>query len=677
MGTPLPKSDRNSQLQRRSIIFFQEFLPVELFVFRDERVDDAGVDGSLEILMDGCYTNMRAQVQLKSNEKKNSRKDGVVTLPIETSNFNYLLNGSLGLYVLYVEETRELFYAWATEENYRRIKISSDWRDQKDISIPLQEMNKFAIQNIYEKIRLQAELHRKILESLAHSPTNDNISIAINPNSLESENSVEVEALLISSGMTLVAIGYSNLVLKKLGLVSQKASTEARFKLIGAYANYSTGRYQSALGAVADAIISNELEEEDQRFAERIHLSCQTNLGIITTEQYFQEMDAIAKVDESLSIEIELQKLIDKSRSQIDRDEEISQQIQQIKERVTTSEIFSENLKLAVRIKHLEVMGFDAVREILSEIFKAGARRDSQIFVPLIDQALDLKKVFDGFEEWNKESSLLLEDANNANNKIFVADALSTKAFITLMGLISNIAFIEFEGLSLDLSIIQNEVLLILGWCEKAQNIYKQANMLEGEVRNQLIMAQAFEALGQLESAKNLAQGVISKAKSLGYKRHIKTANEIISGETLFSKRLQSVRETIRRKKADEYDSSVLETDKDIEDFTDFFMETYKIPQERRKHVEMESLCMRDIAREKTQWCQHINIHQNLTHTFSPTTLYAEDPNRRVICSKFDYYVDKSSPDWLELIKDFKATYCFNCSSREPTSDKDCVAKNG
>jgi hypothetical protein len=70
---PLPKADSQSQQERKSIVSFQSFLPEDRFVFRDERITDAGVDGSLEILIEGSYTNMRAQVQLKSQQKKDAR----------------------------------------------------------------------------------------------------------------------------------------------------------------------------------------------------------------------------------------------------------------------------------------------------------------------------------------------------------------------------------------------------------------------------------------------------------------------------------------------------------------------------------------------------------------------------------------------------------------------------
>jgi hypothetical protein len=664
---PLPKADENSQLQRQSIVSFQKVLPVHQFVFRDERVDDAGVDGSLEILVDRCYTNMRAQVQLKSCEAKKARQDGVVTLPIEASNVNYLLNGPLGLYVLYVKETNELFYEWAADENRRRVIINSDWKSQGEISIPLQVLDEIAIQNIYDRILREARLHREILEALAHAPTNDNISVSISPETLASENSVEIERVLSSTGMTLVAAGYSKLVIEKLNLVSHNAALKPRFNLISAYAYYSTGRYQLALGSAAEALISNSLQEKDKRFAEKIHLACQTNLGIITSEQYFQEMADKTTKDELLYAEVKLQRLVEKLRSQTRRDKETFDEIKELKNKIINSKKSSNSLKLEVRIKCLEAMGFDAVREIFSEMFKSIVKRDSQITFSFIDQVSDLQSAFVEFEEWNKEATFIMQDAINVGHPVFVADALSTRASISLMGLTSKIAFMEFENLSLEQSAIQDYMLLILDWCEKSQKIYKQANMFEGEVRIQLIMAKAFEIMGQMESARNLAQGVFDKAKLFGYKRHIETANEIMSGKTLFSRCIQKIREIRRQKLSNEYDSLTLETKEDIQFFVDSMIEAYQIPEERRRYVEIDVLCMRDIFREKNQWCQHMEIHQNLTHTLSLMTIYAENPNRSIICSKFNYFLDKQSPDWIDLIKDFKEIHCSTCSSKEPS----------
>jgi Domain of unknown function (DUF4365) len=663
---PLPKADLQSQQERKSIKSFQAFLPEDRFVFRDERITDAGVDGSLEIVSEGNYTNMRAQVQLKSQHKKEARLDGVSTLSIETSNFNYLLNGPLGLYVLYIVETDELFYAWADDENSRRIGNDTDWRNQGSISIPFQELNILSLDNIYERILQKARLYREVSEALARAPSNDNISVSINPETLEIENSVEIEKILISAGITLVAAGYSKIVLEKLGLISAKACGDARFKLISGYANYATGRYQIALGLVAESIISGDLKDEDKKFAQGLHLSCQLNLGLITDNEYYREAENQSSGDEILEAETKLQKLAILFRSTESRGDDTLREIEELKNKIIASNKSPESLKLSTRVKYLEIIGFDSIRGILEEIFKIGARRNGNILVPLDTQLQDLSLVFQKFENWNQEADDLIQDAINIGHPIFAADALVTKAFIILGGIISKISFAEFEDGFEDQNSIQNDTLFVLKLSNQALTIYKQANMIEGEVRAQLIMAQVFEIRSQVDAAKNLARGVLIRSKYLGYKRHVETAEEILSENTLFMKNIQSVRDMLRKKDIGEYAPSALNTDEERQHLTDFMMETYQIPSERRENVLIDVFSLRDLAKEKTQWCKHIEVFQNLKHTFSPDTIYVKNPNRHVRCSKLGYVVDHRLPEWIGQIEEFKKTYCHSCQDRKP-----------
>jgi hypothetical protein len=87
---PLPKSDRNRELQELSLQAFERALPVNRFQVRDERIADYGVDASLELLIDGYFTNMRAQIQLKGTDSTNTNADGTISLSVDTSNVNYL-----------------------------------------------------------------------------------------------------------------------------------------------------------------------------------------------------------------------------------------------------------------------------------------------------------------------------------------------------------------------------------------------------------------------------------------------------------------------------------------------------------------------------------------------------------------------------------------------------------
>jgi hypothetical protein len=88
----LPKSDDNEELQQLSLKALKSVLPIDKFLLRDERVDDKGVDASLEVKHELSFTNFRSQVQLKSTSLSKLNKDGSVSYSISTSNLNYLLN---------------------------------------------------------------------------------------------------------------------------------------------------------------------------------------------------------------------------------------------------------------------------------------------------------------------------------------------------------------------------------------------------------------------------------------------------------------------------------------------------------------------------------------------------------------------------------------------------------
>src|SRR5208337_2971364 len=76
---PLPESDQNAILQDRSLKALNALLePQKVVKFRDERVDDYGVDGSFELRLHGRMTNFRAQVQMKGTGSLEQNKDGSV-----------------------------------------------------------------------------------------------------------------------------------------------------------------------------------------------------------------------------------------------------------------------------------------------------------------------------------------------------------------------------------------------------------------------------------------------------------------------------------------------------------------------------------------------------------------------------------------------------------------------
>src|SRR5437762_6112490 len=164
---PLPKADRNAELQRRSLSAFQAALPPDNFVFRDERTDDAGVDGSLEALVDGQYTNLRSQVQLKATDSDVRNADGSISVPVRVANLNYLLNGPSPIYVLYVAPRNELRFAWARDERRRLDEANPEWARQETITIRFDEIvTSEALELVHQRIRQEAQFQRKVNDIL-------------------------------------------------------------------------------------------------------------------------------------------------------------------------------------------------------------------------------------------------------------------------------------------------------------------------------------------------------------------------------------------------------------------------------------------------------------------------------------------------------------------------------
>jgi len=140
---PLPKTDRNAELQRLSFIAFQALLPTDKFVFRDERAEDADVDASIELLANfgdaSGSTNLRAQVQLKGTDSAEVNADGSISLQIKVSNLNYLLNGPSPFFVIYVAPRHELRFLWARDERRRLDAINPEWMRQVSVTIRFTE----------------------------------------------------------------------------------------------------------------------------------------------------------------------------------------------------------------------------------------------------------------------------------------------------------------------------------------------------------------------------------------------------------------------------------------------------------------------------------------------------------------------------------------------------------
>lgn len=190
---PLPIADRSAELERISLNKLKEFLPSDRFLVRDERVDDAGVDASLELLNPNGYTNLRSQIQLKATDNQKANTDGSISLQVAVSNINYLLNGLSPLYILYVASRNEFRFLWAHEERRRLDQTNVKWMSQQNVTLRFKDtLTVHELDKIYGRILLEGRLHRKIKDNLASASFAEDIAIHINPETLAITDSDQV-----------------------------------------------------------------------------------------------------------------------------------------------------------------------------------------------------------------------------------------------------------------------------------------------------------------------------------------------------------------------------------------------------------------------------------------------------------------------------------------------------
>jgi hypothetical protein len=659
----LPAADRNAELQRRSIAALMAVLPADKFVFRDERIDDAGVDGSLELLIDSRYTNLRAQVQLKSTDSERTNQDDTISLAVKKSNLIYLLNGQSPLYVLYIAPRGELRFAWARDERHRLDRDNPNWAHQETVTIRFEHLlTPEAFDQIHERIRREAQLQRSIHDILGRAGAGERVVTSIDPETLNNTDPDEAYRLLISGGMTLVSAGYGEQVKGLADVLNSAAARSPRIRLMRAYAEYATGRYQAALGYLAEAALAPEgLSDDEQQLLKYIRDACEYQTGRIKSEEYLERLNAETG---SLSRGIHASYILSRLRFALFGETEVTSRASLLDEmrasvaRVSANPGVAEEFKLHARLILLEGEGHYSLLASLKEMQWSRLRRK-------MGQKVDLDALRraqqDRWDLWEQSADVMLREAVAMNNPLFIADALTIRASVRSMHLLNIRLLTPLFGITPDIP--EDVAIQVMQDAERAIAIYSQANQLEGELRARMILAELSAYAGRTEEAQEIAQDVLPKAGAMSYASLEWRARMLLDGQTVLS----IYEERNKAEQAEDMDFQLAEADDDtLRTFARDVLKALDLPVERLPVMEREWHSLQDIAREKLHWCRHINLVQDLRHSESAATHYKIDPGRWCVCEKYNYQSSIESTNWTALIPAFKRAYCEGCPARDP-----------
>src|SRR6266404_9046501 len=163
--SPLPVTGTEQDGMRASLRALRDVLE-PTFNIREERENDLGVDGTIEVgrrdavSSQRSWTNLRAYFQIKHTSAPKFLSDGSLSYPIEVKNLNYLNSRQLpALYVVLDYLANKLYMRWHSHVIQELAATNPNWITQKTVDVHFtQLLTRDLLLGIEAEIRAQAEM---------------------------------------------------------------------------------------------------------------------------------------------------------------------------------------------------------------------------------------------------------------------------------------------------------------------------------------------------------------------------------------------------------------------------------------------------------------------------------------------------------------------------------------
>ncbi len=665
---PLPKGDRNDTLEQLSLRAFNNALPVDKFLFRDERVSDKGVDGTLEVKHGENFTNCRAQVQLKgtdANPAKAFNADGSYSKSIDSSNLNYLVNGQSPLYVIWFAKTNELRYAWARDEWKRLDAEKPDWKTDDSFTIRFSRvLTPAALDDIYRRILEEARMERRIHDALARSAPAESVVISIDPATLATTDPKVLVGYLQDGGMTLVSSGYGKQVLAWYALLNPGDAAKPRMRLVAGFAEGSLGQYHSAIGHLAAAMIGRaDLSEDDRQFLEYLRGACDYHTGRISAAEYVKRegewADRLTGV-RAAEHRLEVLRQIRLPERDPDRRSALLKQMRGTVDDLLADPTAVQAQRIQARLMLLMAEGDDLNGQMIEAGGRIGIRAHAGLPVAhMANKAAEAGAA--GWKDWQEKARKLHDDAADLGHPLLLADAIAAR--ITTFASVLILKRLDSIGRGADEKPQRDIIDQLIKEAEQAIAIYKVAGSVEGEVRVKLLVADLHDVVGEPEKGKAIAEDVLPVAEAMNYGRLRAHAKEHAEGKTVFATFAAKV---AQRGPMDQDIFLAQESDENVRSMAKTLLGSMMASADRIGMAEKECFVMRAIAQARVTWCRHLELISDERPLLSPATAFKEEPQRFCKCRKHGYESPNTQKDADALIFEFKNLYCSDCPDRQP-----------
>lgn len=308
----LPKVNPNEELEDISNNAFVPLFNVKDFEIRKEPGRDKGIDFRVEIKKNGVYTGFRFLIQLKATEKIERNSDNSISISIDTSNINYLLNSGIpAYYCLYFKPDDIFLYENVNEFVKKLAEIHTDWEKQSTHTLHLSELlTEKALRSMYESAYDRGLFLRKLNQQLAESSSLVSEKIVVD-SKLDAVSDSEIRKYIEETGLRIINGARSIDIIKIHERGSQQIATTAKYNMVVGIAYYYTGELIKSLSFIKTAIkLKSELTAELLEHLLLFDITLRFALGMISKEEYDTQLSALTNSDH-IRYYIQIQKEIE------------------------------------------------------------------------------------------------------------------------------------------------------------------------------------------------------------------------------------------------------------------------------------------------------------------------------------------------------------------------------
>eukprot|EP00388_Colpodella_angusta_P000643 GDKJ01002255.1.p1 GENE.GDKJ01002255.1~~GDKJ01002255.1.p1 ORF type:complete len:688 (-),score=67.67 GDKJ01002255.1:143-2206(-) len=445
----LPWASSNETLEIISNNYFRPLFKPDFFLIRPEAERDKGIDHHIEIKKGNKYLNFRFVIQLKATDSKDFNKDGSISLQLDTSNINYLLNNPMpAFYVLFFKETNTFYYESINDFAKSLYKKDTNWNSQRSHVLRFSKpFNESVIDEIFQltlkKGKFQRTINEKVIAQSLTVNRGDKITIDTDFNVADDG---EIRKLIEGIGLEIINEGKWKDVIFVHKKASGNVASTSKYNLVLGIANYYCGNLMDALSFFRTATnLKSELTADLRNHLLFFDTTVKYSIGLISYEEYDMKMQQLESAD-NVGLYIKLEKAKRKyieslNINSIDRYENFVSDINAI----ITHPKANDSIKLNAKCELILFEGYKNNMEYVKGVSMINALEIS--IGPNIQLRVDSAKRFISANEiWFKNVQQLKEDAVNTKNYFAYYIAIINEVKITY----------EFEVYTTNVYIVQD-----------------------------------------------------------------------------------------------------------------------------------------------------------------------------------------------------------------------------